>query len=610
MGSTGCGRHACMRVTGGRRSLRAGRGRSSAPAAALVAAPSPSREAGRPTPPRIPRRRRRPAGRSGARACRPAPAISSSERGRVPVGVVRGHGDERGAGAGAARNPGSASALPWCGTLSTSAHRSIPLVLSRASASAPRSPVGGPGRPDDGGPHDQRQVVGLRGGRGPLRLGREDLQHHERRPPSCPPAPGPVRSAPAPPVGRRRRGRGRRPGRGPVATVPTARPSSAPVSPPTWSASRCDRSTSGSTLDPQPSRQRSTATMSGPASTSTASPAVPVGSDQGVALPHVAGDDHGVRQRPAPDGLAHRPADQGPARSAPPRRAGGVAGSATAPNRAAQEDRQRAAPTGRRASRAPRRAAPLHARRPGRASGSASRRTGPGRRRTGGTTAPTTVASSPSTVAGATAGAASRLAGSDTRLTVPESAATSGAVASPAAALTARASATQRPARRARNRRDQAGASSTMAAVASTERANPGSRASPGRGGAGRTPPQPVPAPATRGRPAASASRVTAPMAAARSTLGLGTGEDDEAHERRRRRGPPGPAVHRPSAQGPEDRRDHDRDVGAGHRGEVGRARPSEVLVQYRVHRAACPRRRGPGAARPAAGRGRAGRRR
>jgi hypothetical protein len=38
----------------------------------------------------------------------------------------------------------------------------------------------------DGGAHDQRQVVGLRAGRGPLRLGGEDLEHHGTRLPPVP----------------------------------------------------------------------------------------------------------------------------------------------------------------------------------------------------------------------------------------------------------------------------------------------------------------------------------------------------------------------------------------------------------------------------------------
>jgi hypothetical protein len=141
---------------------------------------------------------------------------------------------------------------------------------------------------------------------------------------------------------------------------------------------------------------------------------------------------------------------------------------------------------------------------------------------TGGQATPTSAAASPRTVAGATAGAASRLAGRETRLTVPDSPAISGAVAMPAAALTASASAIHCGHPRQRSPRDHPGASRTMAAVASTERANPASRASPG---STRSRTQTVAASAgtaARERPVASAMSATAPIAAARSTLALG----------------------------------------------------------------------------------------
>jgi hypothetical protein len=61
-----------------------------------------------------------------------------------------------------------------------------------------------------------------------------------------------------------------------------------------------------------------------------------------------------------------------------------------------------------------------------------------------------------------------------------------------------------------------------MAPVAATERAKPGSRASPGSNVSSTQTDAPRAGSAARGRPDASASSVTAPIAAARTTLGLG----------------------------------------------------------------------------------------
>ena len=167
------------------------------------------------------------------------------------------------------------------------------------------------------------------------------------------------------------------------------------------------------------------------------------------------------------------------------------------------------------ASRWPRPVPPRRVRRPPPASASASRRHEEvAEHRVAGRT---TVAASPSTVAGATAGAARRLAGRETRLTEPESPATSGAVAEPAAALTARASARSGQTPRDRRCRDQVGASRTIAAVAATERANPASRASPGRGAAARRPP----------RPARAARRVGVPSRGPACDRPHGGGADD-----------------------------------------------------------------------------------
>jgi hypothetical protein len=140
----------------------------------------------------------------------------------------------------------------------------------------------------------------------------------------------------------------------------------------------------------------------------------------------------------------------------------------------------------------------------------------------GGQTGPTTAAVRPRTVAGATAGAASRFAGRETKLTVPDRPATRGAVAAPAAAVTATASASSGGQPRRRRRRDQPEANSTMAPVATTDSANPRSRARLwSRRSSTHTAP-PSAGSAARGLPDASASNATAPMAAARTTLGLG----------------------------------------------------------------------------------------
>jgi hypothetical protein len=101
-------------------------------------------------------------------------------------------------------------------------------------------------------------------------------------------------------------------------------------------------------------------------------------------------------------------------------------------------------------------------------------------------------------------------------------AATSGAVARPAAALTASASARTGQQPWVRSRRDQPGASSTIAAVAAADRANPASRASPGSRSSSTQTAAASAGRAARGRPVASANSVTAPMAAARTTLGDG----------------------------------------------------------------------------------------
>ena len=112
--------------------------------------------------------------------------------GRVPVGVVRPHRDQRHAGA-AGREEGRIGVraavvrnLQHVGAAGRSRTARI-----RASASALRSPVNRIRTPRCGDPDDHRQVVGLRGGGGPLRVGGEHLDRRRCRPSAGPRARGP-----------------------------------------------------------------------------------------------------------------------------------------------------------------------------------------------------------------------------------------------------------------------------------------------------------------------------------------------------------------------------------------------------------------------------------
>ena len=91
---------------------------------------------------------------------------------------------------------------------------------------------------------------------------------------------------------------------------------------------------------------------------------------------------------------------------------------------------------------------------------------------------------------------------------------------------------------------------------------------------------------AARERPVASASSATAPIAAARTTLGLGRASTTKATSAEACDDGLDPPVGGPPAQRPQHAREDDRDVGAGHGGEVAEARPAELLGQDRIHRA------------------------
>jgi hypothetical protein len=94
-----------------------------------------------------------------------------------------------------------------------------------------------------------------------------------------------------------------------------------------------------------------------------------------------------------------------------------------------------------------------------------------------------------------------------------------GAVATPAAALTATASASRRGTRRARSLLAHPGATTTIAAVAVTDRAKPASAASGGSASSSTITAAQSAGTADRTRPPASAINATPPITAARSTL-------------------------------------------------------------------------------------------
>jgi len=139
----------------------------------------------------------------------------------------------------------------------------------------------------------------------------------------------------------------------------------------------------------------------------------------------------------------------------------------------------------------------------------------------------TRVAQRPRIVVAGTAGAASRFATSDTTLTWPDSITTTGSVASCAAADSATASASTvrhsvGPRSRAAIHTRQPGPSTSIPAVASTDKAKPYDRANHGSTSSSARTVAPSAASPARRRPVTSvASRIVA-MTAARSTLGCG----------------------------------------------------------------------------------------
>ncbi|CAG6857444.1 hypothetical protein PICSAR132_02426 [Mycobacterium avium subsp. paratuberculosis] len=128
----------------------------------------------------------------------------------------------------------------------------------------------------------------------------------------------------------------------------------------------------------------------------------------------------------------------------------------------------------------------------------------------------------PSTVIGAITAATSRFAAAATTLNRPEMAATKGAVTSCAAQATATASANGLGQPRSANRRDQAGARTTSAAVASTDSANPTSTDSCGATANNTSTVAARAGIACRRREVSMPANAMAPITAARNTLAVG----------------------------------------------------------------------------------------
>ncbi len=421
----------------------------------------------------------------------------------------------------AARKAGSASPLPWCGTLSTSARRSTPLRRRRASAVAPRSPVSRMDRP-----RAEARTTSDRSFAVAEAMARAGSGASTSRctGPTVRRSPGTstVRCAPERATSRSRSGSRSSAGDSvPVATMLTWRPASAPARPPTWSASRCEAITSGRAEIPRRWRHRSAAGPSGPASTSTPAPGA-VGSTMASPCPtsHTTASVFGGGQlrsdcrrgQPRVTSPTSAASASGRSRRNRSRRTTSTSSTAASPSAPPRPAGQAVAASGREAAPPATRASQAAGHPASQTATSAA----------GDQTGAATAAASPSRVTGGTAGAARRFAGTEIQLTVPERPATSGAVASPAAALTAIASASSGQHPRCRSARDQPGATRTIAAVATTDSAKPGSVARLGST-TSRTPAAAARAgTAARERPAARARRVTAPMTAARITLGVG----------------------------------------------------------------------------------------
>jgi hypothetical protein len=313
----------------------------------------------------------------------------------------------------AARNAGSASELPWWGTFSTSARRSTPRATIRASASALRSPVSRMRTPRWVTRTSRQRSFGWDCGvaicGGGASTSTVALPMTRRFPGTsvarCTPA---ARASASTRAIRWSAG-----GRVPVAITPTRRPCSAPASPVTWSASRCDSINSGMSVMPSLRRQRSSSPGSGPTSTSTACPGA-VGTTSASPWP----TSHATRSVAA-GGQPRSVCRSGHPTTISPTSAASASGRARG-NRQSRPTPARSSTVSSAAPHAPAgQAAALSGSSAAPCATVASQRTGQpashaAASAAAGNSGPSTAASSPRTVAGATAGAARRFAGSDT----------------------------------------------------------------------------------------------------------------------------------------------------------------------------------------------------
>lgn len=261
-----------------------------------------------------------------------------------------------------------------------------------------------------------------------------------------------------------------------VSTRPTERPRRTPARPPVWSAWKWVRTIRGTRLIPSTRRHRSTASGSGPVSTTTAAPgpaartsASPWPTSQRT-IRHPGGG-HPVTTRVTPGGCTTNSTSSTATATATrrrPRSRRRAARTTTTVTRAssAPPPQPPGQPKPAPGSAAPVRATPaIHP--AGRPAPCATSSAAPG------STGARARAAKPSTVAGATANSATRLQGTATRPTRADSTATTGAQTACAAAAAATASAIRAGTPRSRSASLQRGASSSSAPVASTDSRKP-----------------------------------------------------------------------------------------------------------------------------------------
>ncbi len=403
-GFHGSGRHACI-VSRGSDTSRAPR-TLDGPASRRPRAPrSPAsrcrdrplaatpQDAAEPTTARSP-------SRSVRRTCMPACASQVEQpAGRVAVGVVRAHRDQ---GQLARRwRPGTPGRRRRCRGAAPSARRPAGRCRRRPG-SAPRPPRRGRPVNSTRTPRTVTRTTSERslGSAAAVARSGAGCEHLDRGRADGAPVAGhehrAARRRCAAPAGPGRRPRSSAGDSVPVATTPTSRPPRAPARPPTWSASRCESSTSGQRVDARGGRgSRSTAPTSGPASTST--PGARTRSAAAGRRPGRRRRRPPPRRRAASRAPSAAPASRArrarPARRAPASAAAGTARAPTPPPAAGPSaGRRPACPP---ASRSRRPAARPPARRPPPASAPAIPRARPARRPAAARARPTTAAARP-----------------------------------------------------------------------------------------------------------------------------------------------------------------------------------------------------------------------